>query len=84
MTIDRLRHVARAIPFKPFTLSLTDGRRFRVRSPEFIMITPEASRTVVVAESGEDYSIVDLLLVTSIDFGKAQRRPRPNGRLRRR
>ena len=84
MTIDRLRQVARATPFKPFTLSLTDGRRFRVRSPEFIMITPEASRTVVVAESGEDYSIVDLLLVTSIDFGKAQRRACPNGRLRRR
>ena len=84
MTIDRLRQVSRATPFKPFTLSLTDGRRFRVRSPEFIMITPEASRTVVVAESGEDYSIVDLLLVTSIDFGKAQRRPSPNGRLRRR
>ena len=84
MTIDRLRQVARATSFKPFTLSLTDGRRFRVRSPEFIMITPEASRTVVVAESGEDYSIVDLLLVTSIDFGKAQRRARPNRRLRRR
>jgi hypothetical protein len=84
MSIDRLRQVARATPFKPFTLSLTDGRRFRVRSPEFIMITLEASWTVVIAESGEDYSIVDLLLVTSIDFGKTQRRARPNGRLRRR
>ena len=83
MTIDRVRQVARATPFKPFTLSLTDGRRFRVRSPEFIMITPEASRTVVVAESGEDYSIVDLLLVTSLDFGKT-RSARRNGRIRRR
>ena len=83
MTIDRQRQVARATSFKPFTLSLTDGRRLRVRSPEFIMITPEASRTVVVAESGEDYSIVDLLLVTSIDFGRA-RHVRPNGRVRRR
>ncbi len=81
MTIDRVRDAARATPFRPFTLSMTDGQRFHVRGPEFIMITPEASRTVVVAESGEDYSIVDLLLVTSIDFGRARRR---NGRMRRR
>ena len=83
MTIDRVREVARAVPFKAFILSLTDGRRFRVRHPECIMIPPEASRTVVVAESGESYSIVDLLLVTSIDFGNA-RRFRPNGSARRR
>lgn len=83
MTIERVRQAARTTPFKPFTLSLTDGRRFRVCSPEFIMITPEASRTVVIVESGESYSIVDLLLVTSIDFGGA-RRFRPNGRIRRR
>jgi hypothetical protein len=81
MTIDRVRQVARATPFKPFTMSLTDGRRFRVRSPEFIMITPEASRTVVVAESGEDYSIIDLLLVTSLDFGNGKgKRSGGNGR----
>ena len=73
MTIDRVRQAVRTEPFKPFTLSLTDGRRFRVRHPECIMIPPEASRTVVVAESGENYSIVDLLLVTSIDFGNGKR-----------
>lgn len=72
MTMERVREAVRAVPFKPFTISLTDGRQLRVRSPEFIMVTPEASRTVVIAESGEDYSIVDLLLVTSLDFGKAK------------
>jgi hypothetical protein len=62
-------------------MSLTDGRRFRIRSPEFILITPEASRTVVVAESGEDYSIIDLLLVTSLDFGNGKgKRSGGNGR----
>ncbi|MDO8631145.1 MAG: hypothetical protein Q7R41_11695 [Phycisphaerales bacterium] len=68
MTIDRLRKAVRAEPFKPFTISLTDGRRLYVRHPEFILVPPEASRTFVIAESGEDYSIIDLLLVTSIDF----------------
>ncbi len=69
MTITQVRRVAKAEPFIPFTVSLTDGRRFRVRHPECIWIPPEASRTFQVVESGEDYSIIDLLLVTSIDFG---------------
>ena len=69
MTIDQLRKAAKAEPFRRFTVSLADGRRFVVPHPEFIWIPPKASRTFVVAEAGEDYSIIDLLLVTSIDFG---------------
>lgn len=68
MTIDQLRKAVKAEPFKPFTISLTDGRHFHVRHPEMIAVLPEATRTFVVAGTGEDYSIVDLLLVTSIDF----------------
>jgi len=79
MTIDRIRKVVQAEPFQPFILSLADGRRFLVRSPGFIFITPEASRTIIVAESGEDYSIIDLLMVTSIDVGNG-RKCRSNGK----
>lgn len=80
MTIDHLRKAATAHPFVPFTVSLGDGRRFFIGHPENIMITAEASRTFVVAESGEDYSIIDLLLVTSIDYGKRSSRNKSNGR----
>lgn len=72
MTIERLRKAARAEPFRPFVVSLADGRRFRVRHPECILITPKASPTFVVAEKGEDYSIIDLLLVTSLDYTNGQ------------
>jgi hypothetical protein len=68
MTLDQLRTAIRAQPFRPFTICLADGRSFNVRHPDFVLITPEASRTFVVAESGEDYRIVDLLLVSSLDF----------------
>ncbi|MEE9295991.1 MAG: hypothetical protein V3W34_13645 [Phycisphaerae bacterium] len=75
MTADQLRRAIRAAPFKPFRICLADGCEIRVRHPEFVMVTPEASRTFVVAESGEDYRIIDLLLVTSLDFvdGKPRR-----------
>ena len=69
MTIDKLREVARAAPFRPFTISLADGRRLFVPHPKFVWIPPKASRTFYVAGKDEAESIVDLLLVTSIDFG---------------
>lgn len=76
MTIEQLRKAVKTQPFRPFIICLADGRQFRVRSPEYIWLTPEAQRTFQVAESGEDYRIIDLLMVTSIDFvnGKATRR----------
>ena len=69
MAIDQLRKAAKAEPFKPFTVSLADGRRFFVPHPEFVWVPPQASRTFNVAGEGDDQSIIDLLLVTSIDFG---------------
>jgi hypothetical protein len=72
MTIDRLREAAKAQPFRPFTISLADGRRLTVPHPEFVWVPPNASRTFYVAGTGERESIVDLLLVTSIDFGNGK------------
>ena len=68
MTIDQLRKAVRAEPFKRFTICLTDGRQFQVAHPECVAIPPNASRTFVVAGPGEDYRIIDLLPVTSIDY----------------
>lgn len=77
MTFEQLRKAVRRQPFHPFTISLADGRQFRVRSPEYLLAPPDAQRTFIVAEAGEDYHIVDLLLVTSIDFAKQNGKPRP-------
>jgi len=72
MTIDQLRNAARAQPFKPFTICLGDGRQFFVGHPEFITIAPTASRTFVVAEPEENYRMIDLLLVTSLNFANGR------------
>lgn len=68
MTIEQIRKAIKVDEFRPFTISLADGRRFPVSHPEFIWIPPEASRTILVGK-GEDFSIIDLILVSSIDFG---------------
>lgn len=81
MTIDKLREVMRAEPFRAFTISLADGRRLFVPHPEFVWVPPKASRTFYVAGKDDEESIVDLLLVTSIDFGSgANGRGKRNGK----
>ena len=67
MTVDQVRKVQQASPFKPYKLCLADGRSFEVRHPELVLITP-GGRTVVLAVSDDAVTIIDLLLVTSIDI----------------
>ena len=74
MTIEQLREAYRARPFQPFSICLADGREIPVEHPEFLMVTPRATRTFVVATSGDTYKVIDLLLVTSLDF--ENRKPR--------
>ena len=80
MTIDKVREARGSDPFVPFTISLGDGRQFYVKHPDDIWITADATRTIFVSEGGEDYSIIDLLLVTSLDFKKRGPRGRSNGK----
>ncbi len=75
MTIQRLREARHAEPFRPFMIRMADGIEYRVPHPEFLFIPPKAERTFIVAgeNGGEDYTVLDLLLVTALEF-KTDRR----------
>ena len=71
MTIEQLRNVRSATPFRPFTIHVADGRSFPVPHPDFISQSP-AGRTIIVFGQGEDeFSILDLLLVTELEIHKS-------------
>ncbi len=72
MTVEQLRRVHEARPFRPFTLQLADGDRIRVPHPEFLWLMP-SGRTLHVALAGDDFKIVDLLLVTAIEVGNGSK-----------
>jgi hypothetical protein len=72
MTIEQLRNAHRALPFRPFTIHLADGRSFFVRHPDYLSHSP-TGRTIVVYGEGENFSILDLLLVTELEFHGAPR-----------
>ena len=67
MTIEQIRKVYQAIPFQPFVMHLTDGREIAVRHRDFLAEFPRG-RTIVVTQRDSSFNIIDLLLVTDLEF----------------
>jgi hypothetical protein len=80
MTIDRIRDVWRAQPFRPFSIHMADGRRVPVHHRDLLMPSP-SGRTVVVYQLDDTLNVVDLLLVTDLEIdpntGSANRSRQP-------
>jgi hypothetical protein len=77
MTIEQVKAAYEAQPFQPFNLHLADGRHVPVLSREFMVAAP-SGRTIIVYQPDDSFNIVDLLLVTDLEF-----RPAKNGRRKR-
>jgi len=65
MTIQEIRKLYDARPFRPFDIHVADGRAIRVAHPEFLATAP-AARTVVVYQADGSFDIVDLQLVSAL------------------
>ena len=65
MTTEQVRLALRAVPFRPFTIHMADGRTFEISHPEFLSIS-KSGRTVIVQEDNDAYSVLDLLLATEL------------------
>ncbi len=72
MTIEQLRAVHQANPFRPFTVHLADGRHLDVPHREFLSHSP-SGRTIIVYHHDDSFSIVDLLLVTELEVHNGSR-----------
>jgi hypothetical protein len=71
MTIEQLRRLHSARPFKAFDIHLADSRSLSVDHPEQLAISA-SGRTLGVARPDDTIETIDLLLVVSL-------KPRPNG-----
>ena len=78
MTIEQLRTAYQAQPLQAFILHLADGRHLPVMSREYIATFPN-ERTLMIIQPNGTWNIVDLLLVTDLEFRSPQ-----NGAPRRR
>jgi hypothetical protein len=66
MTIDKVRKLYKAQPFRPFMIHLADGRKIPVVHPEFMASAP-TGRTISVYTPDDDFHIIDLQLVTDLE-----------------
>lgn len=81
MELDQLRKTLKAQPFKPFTMTLDDGRRYFVPHPEFLWVPPGARHTTIFYNDEEDQAatILDAIMVSTIKFGDARPPKHTNG-----
>ena len=66
MSVDEVRRLYQANPFRPFVLHLADGREIPVVHRDFIMASPNG-RTVIVYQPDSSFNIIDLRLVTALE-----------------
>lgn len=73
--LNEIRELLRLAPFQPFTIYLSDGRKFKITHPEAMWITPRGGVYVAHSDSDSDSDVVErfnaLLLSSapSLDFG---------------
>jgi hypothetical protein len=73
MTAHDIREAADAQPFRPFKLRLAGGPAIKVAHPDFIAVHPKG-RTVIVFGNDESYRIVDVMMVSEIEFSHTARK----------
>ena len=65
MNADQVKKARAQAPFRPFSLFLSDQRRFEIRHPDFLWVVP-GDRVVAVADEKGIVELIDLLHVTSL------------------
>lgn len=65
MTIEKLKELYEAEPFRPFVIRLADGRSVPVVHREFMAAAP-SGRIVTVFQPDDRLNIIDAMLVTDL------------------
>jgi hypothetical protein len=78
MDIAGVREALHKQPFEPFAIRLADGRSLPVPHPDFVALT---SRRVIVGAEDDSWSIIEPLLIVSLDSLPKQGKGR-NGKRR--
>jgi hypothetical protein len=81
MTIEQLRNLYDAQPFRPFVIHLADGRSVPVNHREFILSVPSGG-VILVVQPDDTVNIIDLLLVTDLELKPASNGSRGRRRAR--
>ena len=70
MTIELLRNAYNRQPFQPFVIHQADGREVPVPHRDFMLTVP-SGRRIIVVKPDDSWNVIDLLLVTDLEFKPA-------------
>lgn len=73
MTIEEFKTALQREPFQPFTIRMADGRSFAVKHRDFVARSP-SGRTVTVYGDDDSSSVLDLLLMTELEYKPSEGR----------
>lgn len=68
MTIQQMQEAHQSRPFRPFTIHTADGRSYPVPHPDFLSRNRAGRTWAVVSPESDAFHILDLLMVTAIEF----------------
>jgi hypothetical protein len=71
MDLQGIREALRRQPFEPFSLSLADGRELPVPHTEMVAV---GKSRIIVVKLDDSWSVVEPLLIVSLDYNGKQRR----------
>jgi len=72
MDLQGIREALLRRPFEPFNIRLADGRSLDVPHPEMVAV---GKRRIIVVEPDDSWSVIEPLLIVSLDYnGKRRRR----------
>jgi len=74
MDLQGIREALRRQPFEPFSICLADGHSMSVPHPQMVAV---GKRRLIVVEPNDSWSVIEPLLIVSLQFG-SKRRPRTN------
>jgi len=77
MTVQEVKSLYHANPFRPFKIHLSDGRAIPVKQPEYILPDP-TGRTVIVYQPDGSFHIIELLLVSALEVGPPRSKVKNN------
>jgi hypothetical protein len=67
MTKEAIKEHLEAVPFRPFTVRLTDGRPCLVPARDFAHLAPNGRTLVVFTAGGDGVRVLDVALITEIE-----------------
>lgn len=67
MTVEQLRIMREANPFRPFRIHVADEKSFDVPHRDFVAPSP-TGRTAIIYRPDDTWSVIDVYLITELEL----------------